>query len=591
MAKQYDAAECTLNELLSKYNTMYVPPFQRPYKWGEEQIEELFEDVFRPLDWSKGVKAIAESQDTHYMGAVVLCKDGERHMILDGQQRLTTLTIILAYLKAKMNQAAASDIKRLRKASGYDSKIVRQVPGVDDAREPVINPQDDDLRVYKEIIDAEDLEIDLEKDSPGASLAQRREARILRKRSIFKAFKLVRKFVADYIVKPALAAGVDEFAAVDLAASRLLGSLSVVVIEAHNESAAFRLFETLNARGLDLSAADLIKNTLFAIAKNEQQRKDVRASWENISETVNGDLVSFLRTFWLMEHDFVRKDGLFDAYKAELVQNRNSENYLRNFLEALVGASEHYADIVHPDEDSDVSEGVQVLNDLGAKTCRPLLLVLKIHRPHLLTGVISQIESLTVRWMVAGKVFNVLETTYARVAVEVSLAIKEEKSDEHLLRTIKSMLSALDVPDSETFKLNFAKYEVSRSSKAVRHMLCRINECLTTGGEQVANPKTVHIEHVFPQQPSSEAMEHSGIVEEEAEDYACKIGNVTLLAAKINMHIKNKAFPQKLTADKGFRQSRLAINDYIKSRQSWRKKEIDDRSAEFARMAVDIWKW
>jgi len=591
MAKQYDAAECTLNELLSKYNSLYVPPFQRPYKWGEEQIEELFEDVFRPIDWSKGVKAISEGQDTHYMGAVVLCKDGDRHMILDGQQRLTTLTIILAYLKAKMNTAAGLDVRRQRKASGYDSKIVRQVPGVDDAREPVLTPQDDDLRVYRQIVDAEELEIELESDLPGASAMQRKDARLLRKRSIFKAFKLVRKFVSDYIVKPAVLAGVDEFSAVDLAAARLLGNLSVVVIEAHNESAAFRLFETLNARGLDLSAADLIKNTLFAIARNDQQRKDVRTAWENIAETVNGDLVSYLRTFWLMEHDFVRKDGLFDAYKTELVQNKTSENYLKKFLESLVVASEHYSDIVSPDEDSEVSEGVQVLNDLGAKTCRPLLLVLKIHRAHMLPGVISIIESLTVRWMVAGKVFNVLETTYARVAVEVSLAIKEGKSDEQVLSQIKSMLNALDVPDRETFQLNFAKYEVSRTSKAVRHMLCRINECLTTGGEQVANPRTVHIEHVFPQQPTQEAMEHSGIVEEEAEDYAGKIGNVTLLAAKINMHIKNKAFPQKLTADKGFRQSRLAINDYVKGKSAWRKKEIDERSAEFAQLAVDIWKW
>jgi hypothetical protein len=122
-------------------------------------------------------------------------------------------------------------------------------------------------------------------------------------------------------------------------------------------------------------------------------------------------------------------------------------------------------------------------------------------------------------------------------------------------------------------------------------MLCRINERLTTGGEQVANPKSVHIEHILPQQPSADALTHSEIVEEEAEDYACKIGNVTLLAAKINMHIKNKSFPQKLAADKGFRQSRLAINDFVKSKTAWRKREIDQRSAEFAKMAVDIWKW
>jgi len=252
MAKQYDAAECTLNELLSKYNQMYVPPFQRPYKWGEEQIEELFDDVFRPLDWSKGIKRLSEEKDTHYMGAVVLCKDSSGHMILDGQQRLTTLTLILAYIKSKMYAGALGEIRKISKAVGYGNKITRQLPGVDDAKEPVVLPQEEDLKVYRQIIDSEVLEIPLESDSTSLSAAQRKDYRQLRKRHMFKAYKLIRRFVSDLIVKPAAQSGVDEFSALDLAASRLLGNLSMVVIEAHNESAAFRLFETINARGLDL---------------------------------------------------------------------------------------------------------------------------------------------------------------------------------------------------------------------------------------------------------------------------------------------------------------------------------------------------
>ena len=592
MAKQYEADECSFNELVSRYSSMYVPPFQRPYKWGEEQIEELFDDVYKPMSWAKGVKALADEEESHYMGAVVLCKDGGRHMILDGQQRLTTLSILLAYLKAKMTAGANGDTKRQRKAILYGGRLIKQEASIDGNTDPILSPQEDDLKVYRQIIESEDLSIPLEFDPTGIPAATRRENKLLRKRNVFKAYKLIRDLTRDIIIKPAAQSGIDEFSALDLAASKLLNKLSVVVIEAHNESAAFRLFETLNARGLDLSAADLIKNNLFAIAQNEQQRADVRESWESVAESVNGDQVAFMRTFWLMDHDFVRKDGLFDAYKRELQARKNSEEFLKKFLESLVSAAEHYHEIVAPDDKNDHYHGLASLNHLGAKTCRPLLLNLKINRPHLLRDVIPLIESLTVRWMIAGKVFNVLETTYAKVAKDVSRAICDQKSDEQIVQIIYSTLNGLGVPDDETFALNFSKYSAPRSSKAVRYILCKINEELSSGGgEHVANPATVHIEHIFPQDPSPEALAHSEINEEESEDYSSRIGNLTLLAAKINMSIKNRAFPQKLSAEKGLMQSRLAINDDVKKATNWRKGEIDERSKRFAQIALRIWKW
>ena len=101
----------------------------------------------------------------------------------------------------------------------------------------------------------------------------------------------------------------------------------------------------------------------------------------------------------------------------------------------------------------------------------------------------------------------------------------------------------------------------------------------------------MHIEHIFPQEPSAEALAHSGILTEEAEDYAVKIGNVTLLDAKINMSLKNRAFPSKLNAEKGYAHSRLAINDSLKAKSSWYKPDIEERSKFYAKAAVKIWPW
>lgn len=591
MPKQYDASEKSLNELLSTYTNIFVPPFQRPYKWTDEQIEELFEDIFKPIDWSKGIKTIAEDKDSHYMGAVVLCRDADGQMVLDGQQRLTTVTMVLAYLKAKMMVCAGGSVQLSRRALNYDNRLFRQTAGIDAARHPILKPQDEDNLIYQEIVEAEVLEIPLEEDAHGLSSAQKRRNKELRKRAMFKAYKTIRKHVESYVVKAALLHSVDEINALDVAATRLLNNLSFVVIEAHNESAAFRLFETLNARGLDLSAADLIKNNLFSIARNDQQRQSVRESWEAVSESIKSDLVAFMRTFWLTKNDFVRKDGLFDAYKKELMARKSDDLFLAAFLSSLVVAAEHYAEIAQPQDDSDILKEANMLNDLGAKTCRPLLLVIKMNGPQLFVPVSKMIENLTVRWMIAGKVFNVLETAYARIAVRTTEAFAAFKTDDEILTLIRSELRKLDVPDDAVFELAFQKYEVSRTSKALRHILCRINDDLSNTNEHVADSSNVHIEHIFPQEPSAEALAHSGIVAEDAAEYSTRIGNVTLLDAKINMSLKNRSFPSKLNAEKGYAHSRLAINDSLKVKAAWQKPDIEERSKFYAKLAVTIWPW
>ena len=396
MAKQYEASEKKLNEILSTHRRIIVPPFQRPYKWTEEQIEEFFYDVFKPIDWTRGTRSINENEDSHYMGALVLCKDNDaRMMILDGQQRLTTVTMILAYLKAYM-MLLADEKTLIKRASIYDSKLTIQLPG-SGLSEAILKPQEEDEIVYKQIITAEDRSILLEKDGVGLSSSQNMKNKSSLKRPIFKAYRAIRKFVEDTIITPASSSSVDKFTALEIAALRILNNLSFVVIEAHDESAAFRLFETLNDRGIGLSAADLIKNKLFAIATNNLQRKLVKEKWETVSDNIGSDLVSFMRTFWLMEHDFVRKDGLFDAYKEELGKHKTDDSFLDRFLESLVRASEHYVEICQPQVSSEFTDDVKILNDLGAKTCRPLLLVLKISRPQLFKTVVKIIEALTVR--------------------------------------------------------------------------------------------------------------------------------------------------------------------------------------------------
>jgi len=591
MSQQYSASEKSFNSILSSNNILFVPPFQRPYKWGEDEIEEFFDDVFKPIDWNMGMSFLSRNGESHYMGAVVLCKKEEGHMILDGQQRLTTITLILSHIKARLNSCANSEISKIRKVVGIESRLFRQIPGESDESMPIIRPQKEDDEIFSQILKSDNLEIPLEIDAPDISAGKRKLNRSLKRRPMFKAYETIKKFVQSYIIENALKSEIDEFSALDVASSRLLNSLSFVEIIAHNESAAFRLFETLNDRGLDLSAADLIKNNLFTIARDNQQRKLVEKKWEQLSDLIGSDLVSFLRTFWLMEHEFVRKDKLFDAYKAELTYRKNDPNFLSQFLDLLIKSADHYIEISQYQSDSSINKEVNMLNDLGAKTCRPMLLAVKLNYPHLFSQVAQIVESLTVRWMIAGKVFNVLETNYAKIAVLISESAKNKKDDSTIIDIIKSELKKLDVPDDELFRILFQKYEVPRTSRAVRHILCRINKKISETSENIADSSSVHIEHIFPQEPSFEALEQSEITDEETVDYSTNIGNITLLDAKVNMGLKNKAFLTKLNSERGYKISRLAINDTLKKKTSWKKADIEERAKYYANLAIEIWTW
>lgn len=604
MAKTYDAGEFTLKKLLQEYDNLNVPLFQRGYSWGKDEINELFSDVVE-IDWQKlKTKGIRE---THFMGAMVFsnvggdanAKDG--YNILDGQQRLTTLTMIVAAIARRMQIIAADEVEqkdvisKSASAAVYLNSIYKLEPTDESPGVLVLKPQEDDERLYNIFVS----------DQKPNSTA--RDA----KRRIFRAFDFIQSKIDDAIVKPAVENEVSVFDALRWAIVGLLESLSFVVIVAKDETAAFRLFETLNDRGLDLSAADLIKNKLFQVCLTPADRDAIKACWRTIGDAdgVSDDLVAFFRTKWLSDnsyirknekslplaHEFVRKDGLFEVYSDYFEEQRYQSNFVTRLTGDLSVASALLSEIISPKDSSPLKARFEGLRDLGAKTCRPLLLAVAYGDRNLLPEVIDLVESLTIRWTVAKMVTNSLEVKYARVASEVSDMFRAGKGGE-VLGYIRNSLCKLDVPDDDKFLNEFKSWAPANTSKLARYVLCRINQHITGRELNVAGPADVHVEHIFPQTPSELAFQESGIAKDEAEEWSGLIGNLTLLDAGINMSIKNAKFSDKLTGDleknkKGINHSNLKINEEVRLKTSWTKSEISARSEQFASFAVLIWPW
>ena len=282
-----------------------------------------------------------------------LAKKG--YSILDGQQRMTTLTMLQAALASRLVQAISdgeagqSDKNKLiQQASSFSLPLYKSAPMGNDEGEFVLKPQADDAHIYGFAMSApwQDFDALCDKKFSGAKNK-------VAKSKVLAAYRLIRSKIESQIVAQAVAARLDLFSVLVAVLKSLQDNLSLVVIEAQDESAAFRLFETLNSRGLELSAADLIKNKLFAICSgNKSDEESVKAGWPALmsNEEIAKDPVSFFRTKWLSDpsyyslpkgaetaagearskafetarHEFVRKDGLFEVYRDFLNQNAKS---------------------------------------------------------------------------------------------------------------------------------------------------------------------------------------------------------------------------------------------------------------------------
>jgi hypothetical protein len=182
---------------------------------------------------------------------------------------------------------------------------------------------------------------------------------------------------------------------------RLLYDVEIVRITAPSERDAFRLFETLNDRGLALSAADLIKNKLFSRCGSEIE--DATDAWSSVVAcTKDDDIVDFLRYFWIAVHGFIRKRGLYDRYKNHINTLGPTEAALLAI--ELDESARNYEQLVNPNPKTypwgpEVASTLERLNTYRARGCRPVILACSRFRPSDVPRIVHLCESITVDYI------------------------------------------------------------------------------------------------------------------------------------------------------------------------------------------------
>jgi len=452
-------------QVLSEDGDLHVPWFQRDYTWDDENINELFSDIFQEYSWNNIVESARKNTPLrdYFLGAVMLCGPShKRRMILDGQQRLTTLTIIIACLIKKMSQ-----YRELSNLAHDAIKVLKN--NKDQYRLQLKNGANDtDQLIYAQIMDSLESNGDLPLESDDLNPDNIE----LSKKQIYISYKHISEKIDQQL------ADADNFnypkhTAIERLYKILVKHLTLISVRTDDEDYAIKFFETLNARGEDLRSDDLIKNALFLEAQSANPNLVVE-KWNEFTARIKepNSRIDFLRYYWNSQFEYISKSRLFKSYKSHFrgfdadTISRDIETFCGN----LVSSADFYKDISNPYVCKDY-EFARGLIGIGSKISRPLLLAVyqkfKSDVPRKRTNniylFVRFIESVMIRCVLCDQLYSSLEQGFSDAAKLVSNHVSNEVNT--ILNDVKILIKdpIYKVPTDSEFKVKLNNTVLGRN--------------------------------------------------------------------------------------------------------------------------------
>lgn len=572
-----------LKLLFGKDVRYLVPLFQRPYVWNRiEHWEPLWTDVLTIVD---AYLHNPETTAPHFMGAVVLdhvstqVTELEARQVIDGQQRLTTLQILIAACRDVADEQGFDKQSRvLAKLTENDHDLI-----TDTHHALKVWPTNVDRASFAAVMGGEPTQAD--KRSP-----------------ITRAYEYFREIASDWLE------GVDDPTAALAALTSVLRSfLKVVVIDLEHNDNAQVIFETLNARGTPLRASDLIKNLLFQRATDRGENVETlyETYWREFEEPrwrkeVRQGRLKRLRLDIFLSHYLTMRTGseigvssLFEAFRSFVAQSGDSVQELLEDLRKY-GAIYDLFDELPLDD----ARGLFFyrLRTMQTTTADPLLLYLfgldeETLPPRSLLSILARIESYLVRRMVS----RLTTKNYNVVFLGLLQAAKKSPAEAESL--VETYLSGLEGdsqfwPGDEVFRRALETGELYRTLSRARLRI--VLEALESASkskyaESLLLLDKLTIEHLMPQSwqahwPLPEG-QHPLEAEQAREARIHRLGNLTLVTERLNPRLSNGPWVSK-RADI-LKHSALALNRDLP--EEWNEDLIDERGAALTQIAVDIW--
>ena len=556
-----DTRTTSFGDLIGNGKIYKVPDFQRDYSWKEENWEDLWQDIL----------FLTEDDSSHYMGAIVLQNSeasDKDFTIIDGQQRLATLSIIVIAVISKIQNLIDQDVE---KEANTDRLAI--------LRRNYLGDKDPRSLRYSSKLQLNDNNNDFYQ-SYLINLREPLNPRSLNKsdRLLWQAFEYYSTHLEKLTEIIFSGEKLAEFLT-DTVAQRLL----FIQINVEDELNAYTVFETLNARGIELSSTDLLKNYLFSLFKTTSDLKDAQRQWKRIISTVQMEkFPEFLRYYLSLSQTRVRRGRLFKLTRNSVKTDRQAfelldslESYSSLFIALGNSNDEFWRDL--PDNRPFVRE----LEIFKVKQAYPALLAAyKSFSPIDFTRLLKLVCVFSFRYTIVSSLNpNELEKIYNQVAIKICNG--DIKSPRQVFENLKSVY----VPDDK-FIRDFAYLSIStkgRKKKLARYILWKLELDADTCNKPI-DEDGFSIEHILPESPNDSW--RNNFSDEEMEEMVYRIGNLTPLEPKLNRQIGNENYSTKREA---YQKSSYTLTHNIFA-EDWTSNAIANRQERLSRRAAYIWK-
>lgn len=530
-----------------------IPKFQRDYSWDSEQWDDLWADIETMLN---------EGTD-HYMGYLVLQTSNTKStIIIDGQQRFTTITLIIL-----------SAIKSIQKLANKGLEV-------DDNKKRIETL----MSTYVGNIDPISLEYDniliLNRNNNAYYKDYIVKLGDLKLRNTSYTEKLMKKCFEwfEQKINGKYSTGREYAQFIET----IVENLYFTIIKVNDEMNAFRVFETLNARGVQLSSADLLKNYLFSLVDNTSEHPErvniLEEKWTKLTTNVRAEkLPDFIRYYWNSKNKTVRSNDLFKVLRNNIKEDRSVFELINDMLaySDIYMALKNESDDLWNERDK-VQEYVSLLNIFNLK--QPISMLMAAYK-YLSNEDFERVlcDAIVVSFrynVICGKNPNDIEKVFNDIAIKIS---NNNTYD-------KNLLSKIYVNDNE-FTVSFINKvfpENARNNKIIKYILGKY-ERFKGGLRDVSIVSELDtIEHIYPQHPNEEWNDDN------LDSLIYRLGNMCLLEKKLNNNIGNKRYAEKVEV---LNQSTFITTHSISSEyQEWVQQSIVDRQKQMAKCAKTIWK-
>ncbi len=528
-----------------------VPKYQRDYSWDKEQWSDLWYDLMQMI----------EEKDSHYMGYLVLqTSDDINFKIIDGQQRITTICILLLAVINYLKKIQCSEDEKKLNEQRANTLLTTYIGNIDmitltSVNKLVLNRNNNHF--YKTYLSS--LQ---EAPKRGLNASERLM------KNAFDTFSSYLK--EQYKNAEELISFVEN----------IVNNLFFTVITVTDELNAFKVFETLNARGVQLSSSDLLKNYLFSVANEQHQTKldELEDLWAEVSDILKETQVSdFLRIYWNSNHKTIRKNQLYKTIRDEIKTSEQSFSLLRDMRKK---ADIYMALKSSEDElwrnNKDIRENLELLRLFNVT--QPMSLLISAYSNLSLKefdSLLSKIVIISFRYnIICGKNPNEQEVLYNKLALDIELNKTYNIND-----LLNSGIYVKDAEFEQTFTYKEFIYN-SRNNQIAKYILCKLEKF--EFGLTVDRDDTT-LEHILPDNPDeSWEWDDSAI-----QQYKYRLGNMALLEKGKNNDLGNASYLEKKDVySKSSIPSTKKIGDTV---NEWSESIITTRQQKMAKIAKGIW--